>query len=231
MTENKASAGWYPDGNGAMRWWDGFAWTDNLQTALEPTEVVKEVGKKSTWQRLSDKAAEVQATQARGSKDPDVQFRGQVELGVTVTIFRDGTFVVKRGRSESTRDRLVSVEHGNDSMRRKSVTGRGAAAIATGGLSLGANNNRGVVYLRFVGETTGLHSWTKRNPTNNVLNAMRSLKAAADAVLATGARSTADTWPVERPDTAAQLDRLNELHQSGALTDAEYVAAKARTLS
>lgn len=24
-------AGWYPDGSGAMRWWDGSTWTDQVQ--------------------------------------------------------------------------------------------------------------------------------------------------------------------------------------------------------
>lgn len=26
-----APAGWYPDGAGAMRWWDGTAWTSNVE--------------------------------------------------------------------------------------------------------------------------------------------------------------------------------------------------------
>ena len=28
---SEANAGWYDDGNGNMRWWDGFAWTENVQ--------------------------------------------------------------------------------------------------------------------------------------------------------------------------------------------------------
>ena len=26
-----AQAGWYDDGTGTMRWWDGQAWTDQIQ--------------------------------------------------------------------------------------------------------------------------------------------------------------------------------------------------------
>lgn len=29
-------AGWYDDGSGAMRWWDGQRWTEQVQTAVSP---------------------------------------------------------------------------------------------------------------------------------------------------------------------------------------------------
>ncbi|MFJ3322531.1 DUF2510 domain-containing protein [Curtobacterium sp. NPDC086286] len=31
-----AQAGWYDDGSGTMRWWDGSAWTDQVQPAAAP---------------------------------------------------------------------------------------------------------------------------------------------------------------------------------------------------
>ncbi|AEE47035.1 DUF2510 domain-containing protein [Cellulomonas fimi] len=31
-----AQAGWYPDGSGAMRWWDGRVWTDQVQPPAAP---------------------------------------------------------------------------------------------------------------------------------------------------------------------------------------------------
>jgi len=30
-------AGWFPDGSGQQRWWDGNAWTDNVMTAAPAT--------------------------------------------------------------------------------------------------------------------------------------------------------------------------------------------------
>jgi len=27
-------AGWYPDGTGQMRWWDGDGWTENVQVPV-----------------------------------------------------------------------------------------------------------------------------------------------------------------------------------------------------
>lgn len=32
-----AQAGWYDDGTGAMRWWDGQVWTDQYQPQAAPT--------------------------------------------------------------------------------------------------------------------------------------------------------------------------------------------------
>jgi hypothetical protein len=32
-----AQAGWYDDGSGTMRWWDGTAWTSEVQPAAAPT--------------------------------------------------------------------------------------------------------------------------------------------------------------------------------------------------
>jgi membrane protease subunit (stomatin/prohibitin family) len=39
-----------------------------------------------------------------------------------------------------------------------------------------------------------------------------------------------DAAPAAAPDAAAELERLAALHQSGALTDEEFAAAKAKVL-
>ena len=39
----QAPAGWYPDGQGNERYWDGAAWTDQIR-ALAPTDVPKKAG-------------------------------------------------------------------------------------------------------------------------------------------------------------------------------------------
>ena len=31
MAEPQPAAGWYPDGAGSMRWWDGTAWTGAVE--------------------------------------------------------------------------------------------------------------------------------------------------------------------------------------------------------
>lgn len=36
MTDQNAPAGWYPDGSGGNRWWDGTQWTQHFQPAEVP---------------------------------------------------------------------------------------------------------------------------------------------------------------------------------------------------
>ncbi|MEV7431844.1 SHOCT domain-containing protein [Nocardioides sp. NPDC092400] len=168
---------------------------------------------------------------------------GLVSNQVTMTIFKDGTFSTKPAfGSGSTPDRLLGFDHDIDSMRRKSVTGRGGAALLTGGLSLLASNNRGVVYVTVVGERTNVRTYTTRNPTGTALSTIRSLKAAADAVIAQRHEDPVKPLPVTPSPAAspavtsdaaaevAQIVKLAELYDAGVLTLEEFRAAKARLL-
>ncbi len=161
--------------------------------------------------------------------DPDELARGLVDNTTTVKIYKDGTLTTQGAfGKESARERLIAFEHDADSMRRKSVTGRGAAAMMTGGASLLASNNRGVVYVTVTGEHSNVRTYTTRNPSGTQLTGIRSLKSAADTVLAEAARPMAEGGGANE---VAQLQQLAELHKSGALSEAEFVAAKKRLLS
>ncbi len=35
-TTTNAAPGWYPDGNGAIRWWSGTAWTEHVAGSPTP---------------------------------------------------------------------------------------------------------------------------------------------------------------------------------------------------
>lgn len=162
--------------------------------------------------------------------------------GTTLTLYRDGTFTTTGMIFTSDPDRLVGFSSDIDSMRRKSVTGRGAAALVTTGLtgaplSLFAGNNRGVVYVTITGEWSGTKTYTTRNPDDRLLSSIRSLQAAADTLLAspsavvTASDEGSATATQRNSDVATQLKMLAELHATGALSDEEFSAAKARILS
>jgi hypothetical protein len=159
--------------------------------------------------------------------DPDVLASGLVDKLTTMKIYKDGTFTTKGFGKESPRERLLGFDHDLDSMRRKSATGRGAAALFTVGASLLASNNRGVVYAIVTGEQTKVRTFTTRNPSGTILTSIRSLKAAADTVLA---RASAGPATPPAADVATQLKQLADLHAAEALSDAEFAAAKARLL-
>ncbi len=114
----------------------------------------------------------------------------------------------------------------------------------TGGMSMVATNNRGVVYCTVVGETTGVQTFTTRNPDGLVLNDLRSLKAAADAVLRNPiAAAPPETAPEPAPtspsagtsssgaEVVRQLQQLADLHLAGTLSREEFQSAKDRLLA
>jgi len=178
-------------------------------------------------------------TRPGSSSAPVKVVSGKIDkVGTTLTLYRDGTFTTTGMIFTSNPDRLVGFSADTDSMRRKSVTGRGAAFIATGGLSLLASNNRGVLYVTVTGELSGSKTYTSKNPENKLLSSVRSLQATADQLLAsphppTAADGNTGGAAAAQPavDVASQLKTLAELHASGALSDEEFAAAKARLLS
>lgn len=105
------------------------------------------------------------------------------KAGTVFTLYRDGTFTTMGLFSTSPRDRLLGFQSDIDSMRRKSVTGRGAAFLLTGGMSILAGNNRGVVYVTITGRHSGTKTYTSKNPEDSLLSSVRSLQAASDALL------------------------------------------------
>lgn len=158
--------------------------------------------------------------------------RGLVDAYTTMRIFDDGTFDTKSGFGKwSEPDRLIGFDHDADSMRRKSVTGRGGAALATGGLSLLASNNRGVVYVTVTGHRTAVRTFTTRNPSGTVLSSIRALKAAADVVLAAAQPQASVASAASAESLPAQLQKLADLRESGVLSQEEFAAAKARLLA
>jgi hypothetical protein len=148
--------------------------------------------------------------------------------GTTLTLYRDGTFTTTAMIFTSEPDRLVAFSSDIDSMRRKSVTGRGAAFLVTGGMSVLASNNRGVIYVTITGERSGTKTYTTRNPDDRTLSSIRSLQAAADTLLAsqsavvTASDEASTTTTQRNGDVATQLKMLAELHATGALSDEEF---------
>lgn len=165
-------------------------------------------------------------------QDPDVLATGLVDDTTDCTIYHDGTFTTRGGfGKESARDRLLGFDHDTDSMRRKSVTGRGGAALLTGGVSLLASNNRGVVYVTVTGAQTKVRTFTTRNPSGTVLSSIRSLKAAADAVIAQASASAvppvaADVPSRQKPNEGLsevrRVQALADLFEQGMISDAEF---------
>lgn len=160
---------------------------------------------------------------------PAMVAEGLIDGTRTMRIYDDGAFVIRTVllRRDSAPDWLTGFSYDMDSMRRKSATGRGVAAMMTGGASLLAANNRGVVYVTVMGSASGVMSFTTRNPSGMLLTGIRELQAAADMVLSRRAQGEQSG---SSSDIAAQLKNLADLRTSGALSEEEFQAAKSRVL-
>lgn len=156
--------------------------------------------------------------------------KGAVGSGDYMTIYQDGTFTTGQW-NPGRRDRLIGFSYDADSMRRKSVTGRTAAAVVSGGYSLAAANNRGVLYVTVIGLDGGPQTFTTRNPSNVVLSSVRALKAAYDALPSMSPPTPVTPVAASPVDLSGQLAKLAELHDAGALSDSEFADAKRRLLS
>lgn len=162
-------AGWYPNGD-LNRYWDGQAWTEH--TAPLPAQQ-HQTAPQSV-------AANAPSNVSRDAGRRSVLAQGMISASLSMKIYHDGTFSTgPLGGKPANAERLLAFDHDADSMRRKSVAGRGGAALLTGGISLVASNNRGVVYVTVHGERSGLKTHTTRNPPGTLLTGVRTLKAAA----------------------------------------------------
>lgn len=158
---------------------------------------------------------------------PAMVAEGLIDGTRTMRIYDDGAFVIRTVllRRDTAPDWLTGFSYDMDSMRRKSATGRGVAAMMTGGASLLAANNRGVVYVTVMGSASGVMSFTTRNPSGMLLTGIRELQAAADMVLSRRANEGQATT-----DIATQLKHLADLRAAGSLSEAEFQTAKSRIL-
>lgn len=165
------------------------------------------------------------------AQQPQEIARGMVDNMTVMRLYSDCSYSLGTFRDGGLRFGLIAFDVDSDAMRRKSLTGRGAAALATGGLSvLAANNNRGVLYVTVSGEMNAFKTFTTRNPSNTLLSDVRTLQAAADRLLAEQERKKAPPVAAAATSIASELQQLAQLHQAGALTDAEFAAAKARLI-
>ncbi|GAB3257457.1 hypothetical protein GCM10027425_18520 [Alteromonas gracilis] len=87
MTE-QTPAGWYPDGLGVTRYWDGSAWTDRTQDRDVPAPSVNK--KDGTFSRLR-KAAADRSTERRESKEAELR-KWAADKAAAGDLVTSGTF-------------------------------------------------------------------------------------------------------------------------------------------
>lgn len=144
-----------------------------------------------------------------------------------VTIYQNG-FVKVRGLLGGSPERLQAISATSD-ITKKSGLGRGAAALATGGLNLLSPNKRGDVYLVIVTDQT-THTLHTDMPTANDLKNAKTLEAAGLAVLARQSATAVageEAPPAGQKSVAEQLREMKALLDEGVITQEDFDKFKA----
>lgn len=245
-------SGWYADpaNSDQHRFWDGVSWTEQVQAfpaiASEPPHKLEPAGRKEA---KAMRRAEKQATKEAKSAAQEAEEQESIRLygrevlsqqfgGKVVRIYEMG-FVRVGAIFTSTAapvERLHSIQ-ANADVTKKTGLGRGAAAVATGGLSLAAANRRGDVFLTIATSVT-THVLRESPPTSRNMTASRALEAAGNSVLSRVGVHT-DSPASQAPDSAtvdagedmrSRLQRLKDLLADELISDDEYEAKRTELL-
>jgi len=163
--------------------------------------------------------------------------QGMFDL-TTIKIYQKG-YVSFSSIFGSQPEKLISCEVRVDVLK-KSGIGRSVATVATlatpfPGFNMLSPSNRGDVYLIFTTDSR-VKTFHTNVPMTSTIKISKSLEAAANAVINANKEKQEERKEIviqsskEDLDISAQLEKLNQLYKSGALTEDEFKAAKSRLL-
>lgn len=215
--------GWYDDGTGCQRWWDGRQWTGHVQGndyadgAVPVMSFESEIaGKRALVHLFSDRIEFVSRVGVSAGKVTAGLLTGGLSLAVT-GVGKGGYAAGGVAGAETlfmtSITRVSSVRNGSHTVV--------SIATPTGVLPLRLGHGEAIQVMQ----------------TLNVLVANaagQTAQAAAPVVVqvtppAMLAQAEPATTPAA-PDSATQIAKLAELHRAGALSAAEFSAAKAKVL-
>lgn len=215
-------AGWYDDGSGRQRWWDGQRWTDHVQVdeyavGEKPLLAVESeiAGRRATVAVFSDRVEWASRVGISAGKITAGVLTAGASLAVTGVgkgSYGAGGPVGAETILMTAITRVASERNGN----------RTVVSITTSG---------GVIPIRLTHQNA-----MAVTQTLNVLvaNAARQSAPGAPVVVHVTAPSVsaapAPATLTPTPDPTAQISHLAQLHQAGVLSAAEFVAAKAKVL-
>jgi hypothetical protein len=196
--------GWYPDGHGNTRYWNGTAWVDETAAPM-PSDPPQ--------QAVPTNAAETQPLHV---------------AGVTGQVIFDGSFVTIARRGFRAR---AIVGKGEKRIPIRSITAvqwKPAGAMVRGFIQFtvpGGNERRSGF-----GHQTADAAGDENSVifTKSQMPAFERLRTTVEQAI--NAVHTPQSVTQAQPAPMVDLAKLAELHAAGVLTDAEFTAAKAKAL-
>ena len=127
-------------------------------------------------------------------------------------------------------EKLVGIDGSDGNVQKKSAGGRAAGALMTGGLNMLSSNIRGDLILTVVTDNQ-VHSISTQVGSSSTLEDIQTLVTAGKALLANRERAEKTAFTdANTGSLAGELEKLLELHKSGALSDDDFQRAKEKLL-
>ncbi|QIK63215.1 DUF2510 domain-containing protein [Leucobacter viscericola] len=239
---SSAPAGWYDDGSGRKRWWDGLAWTDVYEDQQQPIEAPVAEASQSKPQSLSnrmkkkhDLGQDEDAIWSAVGRPLSGLGAGRYKLTTEYLIFETGTLSSK---GQQIRTREIYDVDSSQSMTQK--------ARDVGSITLWArresgnervvlqdipNFREGVNLINRVSDEARIAQHLRENTSRSTVEYSGLAQTLAASVIPT-ATSLAEAAPSQAAglDINAELERLAAFRDQGILDEEEFTAAKRKML-
>jgi hypothetical protein len=231
MTEQQTPAGWYDDGSGKSRWWDGQAWTDQIQEAASttPTPIVPqeqpddESGKPSKTGRPDIDSAVSKMTTKLGSGREIKKLPEHLWEGEKVEWLAGGTYGGGQGLLALTDRRLFFLKDGvmkqvsEDFPLEKISSIQWSSGMLTGKVLVFVSGNKSEIINVSKAEGKAIVDSVRGYISGGGVQPEQSREIAAAAA-------------APRDEMIEQLKQLAGLRDAGILTEEEFTAKKAQIL-
>jgi len=146
-----------------------------------------------------------------------------------IAIFANGYISFGKVFTNPTPVKLIAISS-NLNTKKKNVVGRSAGFLLTGGMNtMFTSKNKGLAYLTVI-TSAGSKTFRSESPTDLEIKSIMQLEAAGSSILDMQENVVESKSSKDSGSIADELAKLADLKKSGALTAAEYAAAKKKLL-
>lgn len=219
MESPNTPAGWYDDGKGALRWWDGQGWTDHTRAGDDVAGRAQ--GYVQNLVARPDPADDPETIWSAVGKPITGIGAGRYKLTARYLFFERGTL--------STKAQQISTHEIYDVDAVQSITqkARGVGTIVLYAIRSGSGTRELVELVDVEGFREGVAELNRvsyeARENLRMRQQMRTVNYAAPAAVAPPADAG-------RGDLIAELEKLANLKERGILDDGEFAAAKRKLL-
>jgi hypothetical protein len=244
-------AGWYDDGSGRLRWWDGDQWTDHF--ADQQQAETETLANDSLWSKAKDvggaakRVAGIGATAkltegevAAADEAALYEVRSHIDKAknATVRLYSD-RLEWERGRGVSAAKLIAGFSTMGASLLGTGVKGGkdGYEMLLLNQITSVSNRKDGMMYhlveVQTAGGTLGFRVSREDAASfrQAILNQMQVRAATPVAIQVAAAPVVEPVRVTAAPDHVAQLQQLAQLRDAGVLTDDEFAAKKQEILA